>query len=339
MLDPLLATAFAFATRPCEPVVLVSADVIAVDRALCVEIATALGLAPSRIVVCATHTHSGPAGLTRACAPSGAAVDPTLRATVVEACVVAAKRALAGLAPAELRLGRAQSAGVVASRVAPRGPRDRRVTVLAAERPDGAAIGAVVLMACHPTVLGPDSTVVSADLGGAARATLYPAAAVTGAAADASTRFTRRAQDVAELQRLSRRLEAASSRALANARRLDPVLDVGETPLELPRKPYRDEPISVRGDDAPCSLTAWRLGSSAWLFAPGELSTRLATRIEAESDFVDTAVVGYAGGYVGYVVEPSLHARGTYEARASPFTPDAAGELVAAAGALLRRLQ
>ena len=338
--DPLFATAFAFAAHPGEPVVLVSADVIAVDRALCAEIAGALGLGPGRTVVCATHTHSGPAGLTEACAPSGARVDAALRATVSEACVAAAARALAELAPAELRLSRAESTGVVANRNALRGARDRRVTVLSAAGPDGRPIGVAVLVACHPTLLGPESTAVSADLAGAARGSFgrAPVAALTGAAADVSTRFTRRAQDAAELQRLGRRLAAATQRALATARPLEPVVDVGEVTLELPRKRIRAEPVLVRGEDEPCTLTAWRVGSSAWLFAPGELSVGVGSRIEAGSGLADTAVVGYAGGYIGYVVEPSLHARDTYEGRASPFTPDAADELAAAAGVLLRRL-
>lgn len=341
VLDPLFATAFAVAAPSAEPVVLVSADVIAVDRALATEIARVVGLGPGRTVVCATHTHSGPAGLTEACAPSGAPVDAALRATVADACAVAAKRALAELEPADLRLSRAESTGVVANRVAPRGARDRRVTVLSAARPFGRPIGAAVLVACHPTLLGPESTAVSADLAGAARAVLggAPVAALTGAAADVSTRFTRRSQDAAELKRLGRRLAAAAKRALADVHPLEPVLGVVEATLELPRKPARPEPVPVRGEEVPFTLAAWRIGSSAWLFAPGELSVGLGTRIEASSAFADTAVVGYAGGYAGYLVEPYLHERDSYEARASPFAAEAAAVLVAAAGELLAGLR
>jgi hypothetical protein len=343
--DPLLATALALAAGDGQPVVLVAADVVALDRRLCMEIMERTGLGPARLVVCATHTHSGPAGVTDACAPSGAGVDAGIRASVAGACVRAAQSALATLAPAELRLTRAASSCVVANRSAVRGARDRRVSALTARRPDGSAIAGLLLIACHPTVLGAASTAVSADLTGALRAALGgdagTATVVTGAAADASTRFTRRAQDVEELGRLGRRLGAAARRALSQRPQpLEPILDVAEAAVELPRTSAPPDPElqRVRGESGACVLTAWRVGSSAWLFAPAELSTLVGRAIEAGSPFGDTLVVGYAGGYAGYVVDRPHYAAQTYEARASPFAPEAADALVVAAEELLERL-
>lgn len=378
----LLATAMAMSTED-EPLVVAAVDALAVDRDLCAEVAARAGLDPRRFVLCASHTHSGPAGLTSACAPSGVVVARRIRDTVVECCAQAVRDALATLAPAELRFSRAWSTGVTANRVTIRGPRDRRISVLAARRPDGSPIAALVLLACHPTVLGADSTAISADLSGAVRATLVefagPIVVFTGAAADLSTRFTRRAQNVEELTRLGRRLGTSAWRALsrAGATLLEPTLEIAAINLTLPGKHLRseselrelvwtlakevDQAVAagrsaqrvrgavtraegavrelelVREAAAPGAfdLIALRMGSLGLLFAPAEISTTLGRRIEETSPFSETLVVGYAGGYVGYVVDRTYYARQAYEALASPFAPESGDALVCAAATLL----
>jgi neutral ceramidase len=61
---------------------------------------------------------------------------------------------------------------------------------------------------CHPTVLGPENLAISADFPGAARASLkkiFPGTAflfANGASGDVSTRFTRRGQGFAEVERM-----------------------------------------------------------------------------------------------------------------------------------------
>ena len=49
---------------------IVTADIAAVDSELVDEIALAAGLARSELVVCASHTHSGPAGVIKRMHPA-----------------------------------------------------------------------------------------------------------------------------------------------------------------------------------------------------------------------------------------------------------------------------
>ncbi len=383
--DTLLATAMAIAVDGDLAVVAV-VDAIAVDRDLCAEVAARAGVDPRRLILCASHTHSGPAGVTSACAPSGADVDLSIREAVIDCCAQAARDALATLAPAELRFSRARSTGVTSNRAIADGPRDRRISALVARRLDGSPIGALLLFACHPTLLGAASTAVSADLPGAVRAALpafgAPLVVVNGAAADLSTRFTRRTQDTAELTRLGNRLASAARRALrpASSVALEPTLKVACGTVTLPRKHSGPEPeprdgikaltnpalraaaaspsarhlrqavtqaegaareielISRGTTPPPCELTALQIGSLAVLFASAEVSTTIGCRIEALSPFAETLVVGYAGGYAGYVVDQGLYERQTYEALASPFTPEAGDVLTDVAAGMLRGL-
>ena len=74
-------------------------------------------------------------------------------------------------------------------------------------------------------------------------------------------------------------------------------------------------------------LPAWRLGNLGLVAVPGELFAALGARI-VSSVPGPALVLGYANGYVGYLVDDAAHAAGTYEALASPFAPGV-GEAVA----------
>ena len=97
--------------------------------------------------------------------------------------------------------------------------------------------------ACHPTVLGHGNRLISADLFGAAQksaesATGAPCAFVQGAAGDLSTRFTRRKQSFAEVDRLGTLLAEAGVAVAAEAKEsaTSHGLDRIERTLELPGK-------------------------------------------------------------------------------------------------------
>ncbi|MGN6484302.1 MAG: hypothetical protein ACTHMX_07860, partial [Thermomicrobiales bacterium] len=91
---------------------------------------------------------------------------------------------------------------------------------------------------------------------------------------------------------------------------------------------------------APVGVEAWALNADTALVAlPVELFTSLGARIERESPYRETLVVGYANGYAGYVADIAAWDAGTYEALASPFARRAGDVLVAAVGDLLRSLR
>ena len=82
-LDPLTIGAIVLRAQG-EQVVIVTADLAGIDEALVSEIAGAAGLPSDRLMLCASHTHSGPAGVTARLHPADDdQSDPALRAAFV----------------------------------------------------------------------------------------------------------------------------------------------------------------------------------------------------------------------------------------------------------------
>src|SRR5688572_14063333 len=64
---------------------LVAIDLIGVDRAMVESISRKTGLPEKSIALCASHTHSGPAGVLKRLHPAEReAVDPALRDGIIE---------------------------------------------------------------------------------------------------------------------------------------------------------------------------------------------------------------------------------------------------------------
>jgi hypothetical protein len=210
-LDPLQIGALHLETHG-RSLTIVTADVIGVDRELRDRIATASGLDPATIILCASHTHSGPQGIVHRLHPiEPDAEDGTLRNRFVAIAADCVHRARARLEPVFLSIATASAAGSWTNRNAPEGPADRRLRLLATQRGDGAIQTIIAHTPCHPTVLGAESSAVSADLSGGIRRAIsaFPEMAgvtilsLTGSAGDISTRYVRQAATPAEIDRLA----------------------------------------------------------------------------------------------------------------------------------------
>lgn len=171
---------------------------------LAARLAGNLQTRPELVWLSATHTHSGPE---TGCRPGGGRTPPEWHEQVLTAGDLAAGNALATEAPAELTVhtGLINDVGGQRSGALPR--QNVPVTVLAA-RAHGRICGVVVVLPVHPTVLGADNLLVSADLTGAVRRAVAArlgcwAVVATGAAGDVSTRPHRRNQQPDELARLA----------------------------------------------------------------------------------------------------------------------------------------
>ena len=252
-----LAIATLLLTHGADRLAIIAADVVGADADLADEVAQAAGLARSELALCATHTHSGPAGITARLHPADPdLLDRRLRTRFVATAAAALALARERLEPVELILGSASAGGVAANRNDPMGPYDDRLTVLAARRPDGSFQAVLAHFACHPTILGAENRLVSADFPGVLRREMAAALAgdgeapvvlfVNGAAGDVSTRFTRRGQDVAEVERIGKRLTTAAGNALAAANPLRGPLRHGSATVRL--SPRRDS--ASRADKA-----------------------------------------------------------------------------------------
>lgn len=265
--DPLTATLLHLCDHAGGGVLWVTLDALGIEASTADRIrrgvATAAGVSADTVLVCASHTHSGPDAWLPGVPPSSAA--PDLDGSLVDDLVDRLVAAAAGLGenrrPVAASWSTVTSVGVGMNRNDPGGPHDDSAGVLALRGEEGEIVAVVVDYACHPTVLGHDNLRYSADFPGAARAVVAAAlrstglaagrdaappvvAFLQGAAGDVSTRFTRRAQSFAEAARLGGMLGAASARG-ALAAEAGPCPGAAVVRRDTVELPVRSLPTSV----------------------------------------------------------------------------------------------
>lgn len=218
---------------------IVSCDLLGVDRRLVAaarERAESLsGVPAAQIMVAATHTHAGPAGLRW---DIDAALAEITARKIAGAIDAAARR----LESAVLKVGAATLDGISQNRRQPEWPVETTLRLLLVDRPDTdqPPIAAIINGACHATVLFATNLLLSADYPGAAvqtfrRVTAAPALFLNGACANVNPAWIR--QDFAEAERVGAIVGSEAARLAAQLRplghgqhvwniRWDEVLDV-----------------------------------------------------------------------------------------------------------------
>ena len=348
-------------------VVLAGLDLLAVDHLLAADIRTdleeRLRVPGDQVMLWATHTHGGPAGLLRACPAVDGPFDRPLYDAVRAAVLAAVGEAIAREQPVRLGVGQSEVRGIGTNRVDPAGPMNATCTVLRVDRTDGEPLAALVHYACHPT-LGNFELAYSADYPGYALQALEAAVPgvvglfANGASGDVSTRFTRRGLgdpearriggmlgDAAigiyrsirtapgcELRSLSRRItlrlrrypplevlqaaEEAAARAAAAGRAagLDAAsqrsLDIKLVGARMARVMAASRP----GDSLPAEVQAVRIGDLVMVGIPGEMFAETGNAILGSLPR-PAVVVGYANGYLGYLVPRSEAQSDSYESQ------------------------
>jgi hypothetical protein len=297
-MDELMVGAFVLQHED-RRLMLVAADVIAVDASLTGEVAAAAGVERAELVLCASHTHSGPAGVVARLHPADVdRLDHILRSHFIATAAEAIATARAGMERVELLVGVGETEGIAANRNDPTATYDPRLTVLETRRGDGSLQAVICHFACHPTILGADNQLVSADFPGALREALNVALDrdgcspmvlfMNGAAGDVSTRFTRRSQDAGEVSRVGAALAMEAVQALENASLVAGSIRYGRTTVRLP--PRTRHPIEIRSvaararsDEAPDLLSPAQLRVA-------ETRAQGAAMMESLAQIPDTAI-------------------------------------------------
>jgi hypothetical protein len=361
MRDRLRAT-LVWLTEHRSHVVWVTIDALGIAAGDCARlrfrVAGAIGVPADSVLICASHTHSGPSGWLR---PIYDGFPSTVDERLIDSLIDTISSAAGTLTPrpVDARWAVRPTVGIGANRNDPAGPHDDSTGVLTLGE-----IATVADYACHPTVLGRDNLRYSADFPGAARAAVGMLAFLQGAAGDASTRFIRREQSFAEADRLGGILGAVIRSAQGSE--VSGPIRVRRATVTLPVRtiPALDPPARAIPDvgggtvrllesqregarlldllrtaqlpatqDLPISVV--ELGPVAWVHLPVEPFASYAAAIVAGSRHPVTRVIGYTDGYFGYLADADAHAVGTYEAQASMFDPTAGDRLVQAACDLL----
>lgn len=343
---------------PRERLVWLAADLIAVDRTFTAHVARALaaaGVAPGRLLVSASHTHSGPGGFLDAgvFGPLAAdRLDPDVRDAVVGALVEAARRAQRQRRPARLgagvRLGPALTVGRLED------PVDRSLTVLKVTGEDGRPLAAVWNYAIHGTMLGARNLRLSGDVMGVAarqveRALGAPALFVNGAVGDVSPAR----HGVAEARAAAEVLAGAvveAWRGLPTERSARLASRSIRVELGSPRLALRGclgrwvpQALALPLDGllpADAELVAVAAGPAAWVTVPGEMQSALGESIKRATrpPWRHVFVAGLTNDYLGYFLAPPAAAGSSYVACANLYGPQAGERLASAAVGLLRAL-
>ncbi|MEA4884493.1 MAG: neutral/alkaline non-lysosomal ceramidase N-terminal domain-containing protein [Clostridia bacterium] len=257
MHDPLFARVAAVESEG-RALTVVSLDLLYSDTGLACAIRSAVAKAtqadPSSIMICCTHTHSAPACIF----PDSGRHDPSIVAAITGAAADAALDAWSSLELCELYHASGTVTGVASRRselTGEAGPIDQFVYVAEfrsrAQSHAGVArsVARIVSFACHPTVLGPDNLMLTRDLPGfivdsceddmRASGVERPFGMfLNGAAADVSTRYTRRSQTFDEAARLGRQVASRASELAAIALPSSSAkVSLMCNHVQLPRKP------------------------------------------------------------------------------------------------------
>jgi neutral ceramidase len=128
-------------------------------------------LAPTEVLLCCSHTHSGPIAYADEKSPrkNREYID-----SLVDNIVEAVKEAQTNLQPARLEYALSEGTVGINRREQmpnghfeigrnPDGPRDKSVQVVSVFTSEGKRLATIVNYACHGTVLGPDNLLASAD--------------------------------------------------------------------------------------------------------------------------------------------------------------------------------
>lgn len=364
--DPVGARAIVLAA-PGLRVALVAAELVLVPAELEAAVRGRVAdLALDGLVVAATHTHAGPGGFWHNPLGEWAGTgpyDPALRDGIAEVMARAVREAAGTAVPVRpvAVAGRAES--LVRSRSG--GEKDGRLTTVRLDRLDGGApVAELVIFPAHPTMLGKRNRLISGDWPSRllALGDRGPRLFLQGAVGDQSTAGHASPESYGEaVSRAVDELAAAAETetspsvrtsavtataappsvrpephvaptlAFAEAEVLLPPIAPGALPAFL-----RPAARTIAGALMPSTarVAAIRLGTTVLLAVPGEPVAAVAAGWRARLGG-EPAILGLAGGYVGYVESPGRMADGAGETVRTYYGPELAERLEAGLAAAL----
>lgn len=366
---------------------LVALDLLCVDEALYRRIAgrvAGLGIAPERLIVCAIHSHAAPQGVIPGEGPLAAVnctpyeQTPEFRAyqdQVIRQAETACRCAAENPEPFQVRAARGSTPPVGSERHTGDAP-GGDLTVIQCRTESGRLL-TICNFPCHPTVLGPDNLLASADFVSGIEGLVGGDLTVflNGAAGDISTRFTRRESSFPECARMGRiaaehilaairevpfappepltgihgtvTLEprpiepVAAAEAALNARtaQWEAAREAGADPaaLRLLKTYVEGAWVNLEFAKSMAGIRQLRLPVTVFRFAGLEFAT-IPGELFSSLQPTGLSVIAYANGYFRYLCPESAYEAGHYEAMAAIVARGGGEMLIREIGALRRRL-
>lgn len=337
-----------------EQLVILSCDLLSVHPRIVARVRellrSTLGIRADRVMICCSHTHSGPPGYaTRSSHPIDQAYVERLPDTLASAVRIAQSnlrpaRADHDSGEATIGINRREVIGEGETILGnnPDGPLDREVGVLRVDSAEGAPLATLVNYACHPVILGPQSLAVSADFVGKTRevveaATGAPMLFVQGACGDINpiggvTAEYTNCRDLGttlgdEVVRVWSGIEPRQTQVRLTAHSCQLELPVRTLPDQAPlwdrnledaldkEFPWAAE---MGEEGVKTEVQALALADLAMVSAAAEPFVETGLAIKAASPFARTFFGGYANGCVGYVPTAQSFPHRGYEITQAP---------------------
>ncbi len=378
--DPTMARALALKKGE-TLLVLVSCelDMIPSDiREKAIEHFSGRGISNKNLFMAATHSHAAPSGFAMLRAnvfqnPKIGIYDEVQTQVVANGVIQAIESALDSLEPCRIGSGSETVPGFSRNR---RGEEtvDQTLTVLKVTHVDGTPLAALFNYACHPTLLGPETMVISGGWPGAVCRTLEKEIGGTvlffnGAEGDQGPRVPPLPADAAEIKAWSEqfmRVARFERQFAPHVQRIyesikaekDPSLLIIQEEKNLPDRKIPPGFLEIAGTEYgvdqealaqmlqilfpnSANLMAFQIGELAAIGIPGEpaailgLQMKEALRNSGAHEFI---VVGLANHYIGYILSPDAYSKGGYEATVSFYGQDLGSIMVQYATNLSMRL-
>jgi neutral ceramidase len=371
--DPLQAKVL-FLRDGAQAMALVTCDLRSVTPQLkqqALQKAGDLGLSLDNLFLCGSHTHDGPSIFPeKFWQVQFGQCDPAVVDTMSSAIAGALRAAAKHLAPVRMGFGCERLEGFTRNR---RWQYDSNARIAAGEAPaldpvlsvlrldgnDGKIRALLVHFATHPTILGAENMLVSAEWPGTlqqALETAFPGAVVlycNGAEGDQSPDGAQGADAFARVKAYGTRL-AERARGLAQRITTVPNQPMGIVRIRPELPPITFSPAAANGiykflepaakEALPkrAEIQVFRIGGTALVGLPGEpiCEVGMATQKEvAAAGFQNVLTIGLANDYLGYIVNEQEYLHGGYEVdQRSYYGPGLGRFLAAQAGEAARRL-
>jgi neutral ceramidase len=369
--DPLSARAIAF-EQDGKRLVLVSSDLIGyygeTSASMRKAILAACQLQPSELFLTAIHTHGGPSLMldSEKGPVNNVEYTKTLEGQLVE-CVQGALTHMTlaqvgvgiGFSPIGVnrRENRLDKKGMPKIELGrnPYGQTDKEVQVLkVAQAETGDLLSVVFAYATHSTAMGQTNYQITGDVHGLAEQFIEKyldhdviAPGFAGASGNIDPWF-----------RVLPKFETANgwvpepvlmgamlgeevvtvSNHIRNSETNCPIKTAIKT-LTLPGKPKEKGAAADDAATVQLTITVGRLGDVALIGMGAEVFNEIGRAIKDASPFKHTFVITHCNGTAGYLPIRSSYEEGGYEVTSSRFCPDAAEQVVAEAGKMLRELE
>jgi hypothetical protein len=227
----------------------------------------------------------------------------------------------------------------------PDGPLDTELGVIRFDDIYGNPLSLVLNYGCHGTSLGGHNYQISGDYMGEGVSLIEKQAKgqpfamfLTGASGNVDPRY-RVGDNFEHVRELGEELTAdtLNINSQLTTKDIDATIRIISDVINVPRKAEEIEKGADENVVMPVSLI--RLNDLMFITFPGELFAEIGMELKKRSPCVNTFIIGYCNGSIGYLPTQTAYAEGGYEVNVTRCAPEAEGIFVDGVSEMMRKIE